>query len=128
MNFCKYKRTVSGFARSNVQLIKEPKDFTFSPPPEAGFYWVWNRTADHFDIELFPAESDDTRLRSVDPIPPSLDQYGLIAALRACAGSATLLLSGGGANRIQLNIEWGNVPEELKEYLHHDGRKVYLPL
>ena len=128
MNFCKYKRTVSGFARSDVQLIKEPKDFTFSPPPAAGFYWVWDKTAYHFDIEWFPAENDDTRLRSMDPIPPSLNQFALIAALRVCAESATLLLPGGDAKCIQLNIGWGDVPEQLKEYLHHDGRKVYLPL
>lgn len=128
MNFCKYKRTVSGFARNNVQLIKEPKDFTFSPPPAEGFYWVWNRTADHFDIEWFPDDSDDTRLRSMGPIPPSLKQFELIAALRRCVNSDTIFFPGGDANRIQLNIEWGEVPEEIKEYLHRDGKNVYLPL
>lgn len=130
IQFKKYRVVPGGFEDSDKQGVEEPTEFTTTPVQVTGFYWISGPLSPTlFRLQLLGEGSTQFGLRSVSVIPRPPTQIEILTELQKLV-DRQILCGGGDHEKVALEIDWDDVPEELKGLLFYDSDlyTVYLPL
>ena len=131
IQFTKYRSVPGGFETTNdTQQVKETTEFTTTPVEVTGFYWISGPLSPTlFRLQLLGEGSTQFGLRSVMAVPRPPAQIEILTELQKLV-DRPILCGGGDHEKVALEIDWNDVPKELKGLLFYDSDlyTVYLPL